>query len=358
MPAQPPHLSRRSVLRRAGALGVVLGGGSLLAACGGDDTGVTSGASPAAGGATPTPSPSAVASAAATGPRTIRTCVYARNHASSPLYWQQFAPEGITIEVNIVESASEVQQGLEAGDLDFGLMGYFNTVLALDTPEGINSRIVGMISRQGVGLIGSTAAGVASVADLAGKRIGVPPPGVQTLILSTLLAEAGLDLQADVEGIPLGYADHPTALAAGDIDAYVGTEPLCTQSIVDGTGQRLSEVYDTPVGDLNTAMWASPASLEDPDLVALATELQRQAGEFLTPGGSNDPEVWRELLVEQFEYEEAIYEAVLENVGAPWRFDDERAAQFAAAAELMLEQEIITTEVDVETLFAREYWLS
>ena len=32
----------------------------------------------------------------------MRTCVYAKNHASSPLFWQKFAPTGYTIEVTPV----------------------------------------------------------------------------------------------------------------------------------------------------------------------------------------------------------------------------------------------------------------
>lgn len=287
-------------------------------------------------------------------PVTLRNCVYAKNHASSPLFWQQFAPEGITIDTAIVTSSAEIQQALEGGSLDFGLIGAYSTVIAREE-GGFSSKIIGMCARQGIGLIGRTDV-VAGVADLAGRRVAVPPPGIQVLILQSLLAEAGLNLDGDVEGVPLGYADHPGALERGDVDAYIGTEPLCTQSVVAGVGQRLDVVFDTPVGDFNTALWASPAMLERPELCRAAALMQMQAAEYLTPDGTNDPAVWEDLLVTQFGYEEAIYQEVLSNVGAEWRFDSTREAQFAGAGRLMAELGIIGEEPDYETFYAREYW--
>ena len=76
-------------------------------------------------------------------------------------------------------------------------------------------------------------------------------------------------------------------------------------------------------------------------------KMQRDAAELLTPGGgANDRTEWRKLLVDQFEYSEEVYEAVLDNVGAVWRFDATRKAQFEGAADLMLAQGVITAKPD------------
>jgi len=327
-------LSRRRLL----GLGAGAGAALLLGGCGDDE------------GSTPTAS--AGASGAAR-PMTIRTCVYAKNHASSPLFWQQFAPEGVTVEVTPIASSAEVQSGLEAGQFDAGLMGVYNTITA--GSETITSRLVGMVSRQGLGLIGR-AGEVEDVASLKGKKIAVPPPGVQGLILSEMLRGAGLQLGRDVTPVPLGYADHPVALERGDVSAYMGTEPLCTQSVVSGTGVRVPGAYDTPLGDFNTGLWASAKTLQDPDKTRIIVQMQKDAAEHLTPDGENDPEVWKDLLVTQFGYDEAVYEAVLDNVGAEWRFDEERQAQFEGAGATLLEQGTITAEPDYERFYAREYW--
>jgi len=318
------------LLSRRGFLGLTAAGAAVtLAGCG-------SGAAPAGAG------------------RTIRTCVYARNHASAPLFWQRFAPEGVTVEVSVVTSSAQIQQGLEAGRLDFGLIGPYSTIVG-HLGDTMHSKIVGMVARQGIGLVGRAGV-VTDVADLAGRKVAVPPPGQQVLMLTVLLDRAGLALGRDVEGVPLAYADHPAALERGDVDAYIGTEPLCTQSVVAGIGSRLTTIFDTPIGDFNTALWASPSMLRDPEMCRLGASMQKQAAEYLSPGGVNDRAAWRDLLVEQFGYEQAIYDAVLENVGAEWRFDAERVSQVEGAGAVMARTGVIDREPDYEALYAREYW--
>lgn len=336
-----PDLSRRQflVMTAAGAAGVALG------ACGGgDDPEVAS---------TAATSTTAAAAARDFGGKKITTAVYAKNHASSPLFWQQFAPEGLTVEPVIFTSAGDISRALANGELDFGLMGPYNTLIEAGT-TGMASRIIGMCSRQGIGLIGRKGV-VAEPADLAGKKVAVPPPGVQTLALTSVLERAGLALDEDVQSVPLGYADHPGALERGDVDAYVGTEPLCTQSVAAGVGVRLSQVYESPLGDFNTAMWASPKNLDDEDLLAAVAKMQRDAAELLTPSGENSETEWKKLLVDQFGYTEAVYENVLENIGAVWEFDDERKSQMEGTAELLMKQGLIEKMPDIDSLLLLDY---
>lgn len=323
-----PALTRRSVL----GLGA-LGGAAALAGCG----------SGGAGG-----------SGSEGGARTVRACVYARNHASSPLFWQQFAPEGVTVDITIVTSAADVLTGLSAGNLDVGLLGPYAPLLSL-TEVPFEGKILAMCARGGLDLIGATGM-VESLEDLAGKRVAVPPPGQQTLVLKRLLDGIGLTLDGDVTGIPLAYADQPAALAGGDVDAFMGTEPLCTQSVVDGVGVRVPGVFDTPLGDFNTAIWAGPEALADAELCRIVVEMQRAAAEYLSPDGANDEAVWTDLLVEQFDYPDEVAQEVLETIGARWEFDDERVAQFEAAGAVLVEQGLLTEEPDYERFYAREFW--
>jgi ABC-type nitrate/sulfonate/bicarbonate transport system substrate-binding protein len=316
----------------------------VLAACG-DDDGPTSTNDATTAASTPTKD---------FGGRTITTAVYSKNHASAPLYWQQFAPPGLTVKPVIVTSAGDVSRALASGELDFGLMGPYNTVIEAST-TGMAARIIGMCARQGIGLIGRKDGGISSVADLEGKKVAVPPPGMQTLLLTSALDRAGLKLGTDVTSVPLGYADHPGALERCDVDAYVGTEPQATQSVVAGVGARISGIYDTPAGDINTALWAAPKNLADPDLLLAVTRMQRDSAELLTPKGTNNPGEWHELLVDQFGYTEPVYRAVLENIGAEWRFDERRRSQVEGAADLMLAQGVITTKPKIHDLLLLDY---
>lgn len=337
-PVLPAALSRRGFL----GLGAGVGAAALLAACGGDPA------------STPAAAPSAAGEALE--PYTVRTCVYAKNHASSALFWERFAPEGITVEVVPVASATEIQNGLEAGQLDFGLLAPYTPLIAIaENPASITSKIVGMISQGGLGL--AAREGITSVADLRGKKIAVPPPTLQVLLLNQVLKDAGLELGRDVEAVPLGFADHVTAFARGDVDAFMGSEPPVTQAVVQEGAVRLKEVLETPAGDFNTANWASGKVLrERPDVVRAVCRMQKEAAEFLSPGGENDRENWRELLVTQFGFDEAVYEEVLSNVGARWEFDDERVAQVEGAGRMLVDQGGIAAEPDYEQIYAREYW--
>lgn len=335
-------------LSRRRFLGLAAGGAAaafVLSACGtDDDTATTATTAPAAG----------QAAAKDFGGKTITTAVYARNHASSMLEWQRFAPPGLTVKPVIVTSPAEISRLLTAGELDFGLMGYYNTVIEAAT-TGIKAKVISMCSRQGIGLIARSDRGIRTVADLKGKTVALPPPGVQVLAINAALEKVGLKFDRDVTAVPVSFADQPAVLERGDVDAYMGTEPLCTQSVVSGRGVRINEVYGTPAGDINTAMWAAPKNLNDADLLTAAAKMQRDAAEYFTPNGVNAPEPWRKLLVEQFEYSDAVYKAVLENVGAVWRFDQTRKAQFEGAAEMMLSQGVITTKPNIDDLFLLDY---
>ncbi len=340
-------ISRRHFLA-LGAAGVA---GLALAACGDDGNGT---AIDATDDATDASTTSAKSAEKDFGGKTITTAVYAKNHASSPLLWQQFAPPGLTVMPVIFTSAGDISRALANGELDFGLMGPYNTLIEAST-TGMKSRIICMCSRQGFGLIARKDKGITSPADLAGKKVAVPPPGVQTLALTAALDKVGLKLDKDVQSVPLGFADHPGALERGDVDAYIGTEPLCTQSVASGVGIRLPQALQSAFGDYNTAMWAAPKNLEDAELLTAVAKMQRDAAELLTPKGKNSETEWKKLLVDQFGYTEEVYKAVLENIGAEWEFDAERRKQFEGAADLMVSQGAIPTKPNIDELLLLDY---
>ncbi len=333
-------LSRRKVLGLAAAAAAGLG----LGACGSEATETAS-------ATTVKPAAPALANGRTA---TIKTCVYAKNHASSMLFWQRFAPQGVTVNVAPVTSTAEILQALEGGTLDFGLMSPYVPMLT-QAKSSVTTRTVGMVARQGFGLIGKIGE-VAKVEDLRGKKIAIPPPGSQVLVINQVLAKAGLVLGKDVTGVPLGYADHLGALTRGDVQAFIGSEPPCTQAVVNGVGVRLPGVFDTPLGDLNTALWASSAMLKDEELCRAAVKMQKEAAEYLTPNGENDKKAWRDLLVDQFGFAEPVYEKVLENVGAQWRFDKVREDQYVGVGKALVASGDLTAEPDYEGLYARQYW--
>ncbi|MFC5381076.1 ABC transporter substrate-binding protein [Aquipuribacter nitratireducens] len=318
MSPSPTHLpSRRHALALLGAGA----GAGLLAACGGSDAGSAPTAAPAAG-------------APAFDGETIRVATFTNNHAAAPLFWPDHAPEGLTVVVQTLGSGTDMNVALENGDLDFALFGLVNGFIQAE--EGIGSRIVAMGAEKGAGLVVPADFDGEDVTALAGRRIGWQGPAFQYLLLLELLEDAGLDPDRDVELVAVDWNDMPAALAGGDVDAYMGTEPNPSRSVADGTGRRLVDPYSTPAGSLNSAIWASRTVLDRPDLLRAASAMQVAAAEQLSPGGENDAEQWRALTVDGFGYDEAVYEALLPNVGAVGRFDDTWRGQALAQAERMV----------------------
>jgi NitT/TauT family transport system substrate-binding protein len=56
---------------------------------------------------------------------------------------------------------------------------------------------------------------------------------------------------ADVQLVRLSFGDMANALARGDVDAYVGSEPGPSISVLSGKGRVLLYPYNTPVGAIN-----------------------------------------------------------------------------------------------------------
>ena len=269
---------------------------------------------------------------------TIRTCVYAKNHASSPLYWQQFAPEGVTVEVTPIASSAEIQSGLESGQFDFGLMGAYSTIIARPataitarSSAWWRARASASSARAGV------VEDVGPRAGQEGRRAAARRAGARSS--TQMLAKEGLQLGRDVTAVPLGYADHPTALERGDVQAYIGTEPLCTQSVVGGIGVRVPGAYDTLLGDFNTALWASGEDPGGPRRDARGRADAEGRGRVPHARTARTTRtVWKDLLVTQFGYERAGVRGGARATSAPSGGSTRSAqAQFEGAGQTLLE---------------------
>ncbi len=131
---------------------------------------------------------------------------------------------------------------------------------------------------------------------------------------------------------------------------------LALYALLDEAGRRLVNIYTTPIGQLNSTIWASPRMLaEEPELVRAAVAMQRDAANHLTPGGTNDPEVWRDLVVNQFGLEEPIYRELITNTGAVWELSDFWIDQAKAAGAKMAGLGLLQAEPDYDDLIRTEY---
>jgi len=59
--------------------------------------------------------------------------------------------------------------------------------------------------------------------------------------------------------VRVSFSDMASALARGDLDAYVGAEPAPGISLANGTGRVLEYPYSTPTGSLNMVLTSREA---------------------------------------------------------------------------------------------------
>lgn len=104
-------------------------------------------------------------------------------------------------------------QALGAGDLDFGYIGPG----AVWLPASGKAKIVAINTLTYADRVVARP-GIDSVADLKGKKVGVPEGTSGEMVLNLALEEAGLS-EKDIEKVPMDPATVVSALASGQVDA-------------------------------------------------------------------------------------------------------------------------------------------
>ncbi|MCK0115964.1 ABC transporter substrate-binding protein [Isoptericola sp. S6320L] len=181
------------------------------------------------------------------------------------------------------------------------------TVIA-GVAQGKDVQLVASGADGGSGLIGSTS--ITSVEDLAGTRIGIVPGSSQEMALRLTLEAAGLDPDADVELVSLGYADMADALERGDIDAFAGAEVNVSLAQLEGAHEIVS-IYDTAIGRVNIGLATTGARVEeDPELVQQLVDIHTEA----TAALAADPAAWMTGVADQFSFEPTVLDLAAGNI--------------------------------------------
>lgn len=140
------------------------------------------------------------------------------------------------IEYEFIEFATGggVVEAFAAGDIDVGYLGGPPAMLGI--LQDIPIKIVAAAHTEGSAIIVKKGAGINTIADLNGKKIGEPGlPSIQSVIIRGTL----MDNEIDADLIEMKPALMPESLRAGAIDAYIAWPPFNTQSILGGWGEAL-----------------------------------------------------------------------------------------------------------------------
>ena len=266
-------------------------------------------------------------------------------HAITPYFYQQFAPEGVAIEVIPFESPTDGKDAVVGGTVDFGTFGAAAAVFASVAHQP--AVVIGSECNKGMAIVAGKGSGIDKLADLRGKRVAIWPGTTQEVFVLERLHMEGMSIR-DITPVRVSFSEMHAALARGDVDAYVGAEPGPGLSLATGVGKIVEYPYSTPMGSLNQILATNRDTVEKrPELVRMIVGLQRQGATYATA----NPQAMIAMTASKLGMGLPAIEAALPNVALNWQLTPEVIEQCHTYADRMLALKQIRTLPDFATLF-------
>ena len=154
-----------------------------------------------------------------------------------------FDKQGVKVTLVPLGNAPEVMRAVRQGQADMALVPMIQVVMSLNSPRPLVA-IGAIMGRTQLNVVvggdialrlGLTAASPLEdrLRGLEGLRLGHPPGPLGVNTAKAVVEAAGLSPEQDVELVPVRGEDQVSALAGGDINAFVGHHPYLEQAIVE-----------------------------------------------------------------------------------------------------------------------------
>ena len=189
---------------------------------------------------------------------------------------------------------------------------------------------------------------VGRVADLRGRKIGYVPGTMHEILLREALSREGISPEKDVTLTRVDFFDMGTALAAGNIDAFLSGEPLPTVTVERGYGRILAYPYfGESIGTVNAALLVTRGSLEDkPETVRRLVAAHARATRYL----NENPDEWLRK-ASDFGTEVPVLQKALANIELAWQMDEPYVRRARSLGERMRALGVIQRQPDYDQLF-------
>ena len=198
-------------------------------------------------------------------------------HYGAVSYMKELAPKyNLKIDERVFAKGIDIIPAIVAGEIDIAASAADGAIAG--RAAGAPIYVVAGFSKGGVRFVSRKGAGIQTLADLKGKKVGVARGGTQEMLLLAELAKAGLSWSdkpgKDVLVLYMPYADLNQAMLAGSIDAMSQSEPQAAQAINKGCGVELLKPYDTPIGEpVRTLVMTEKMYKEKPDVALRVMKL-------------------------------------------------------------------------------------
>jgi len=270
-------------------------------------------------------------------------------HGISAYFYERFAPPGYKVEVIPFESPTDGKNAVLTGTVDSCIHGIAAFLLGAAAGEPVV--IVANANNGGMAVIAGVKTGIKTIKDLKGKKVAIWPGSTQEAVILERLRMEGMTIK-DIQPIRLSFSDHPSALARGDVDAYVGAEPAPGISLANGTGVLVEYPYSTPIGSLNMILSASEKNVKDnPARVKLVVDMHRKAVDYAM---ANPPQII-EMAIQKLGQQRRSVEIAQPNVELAWKLDDVFLERARAYTRLMFENKQIRQQPDLNRHISKKF---
>lgn len=154
-----------------------------------------------------------------------------------------FEEEGVVVEDQFFQVATDANTALLAGKLDMAWLGVPDMVIMAGRDPSL--RLV-MLADYSNGADGVLVRNITSVEEIAGKQVAWEELPLQILLLKRCLETAGLT-QDDVQLLTMSAAEAATAFASNQIDVAVTYEPWLTKAAEEGKGTLIFTSKDSNI---------------------------------------------------------------------------------------------------------------
>jgi len=282
----------------------------------------------------------------ATAENRVRVGTWKTAQTIQPFFYQDFYSGDEKISIFPFTNPADQKTALLAGSLDMCGTTLAHAIHSASMGQPVV--VVAALCNKCSALVVNKDGPVHEIKDLKGQRIGYVPGTMHEILLRETLTQNGLSPDKDVQLMRVDFFDMGTALAGGNIDAFLSGEPFPTMAVHQGYGRILSyPYYDETVGTINAGMLVTRETIEEnPELVYRLVAAHAQATELLRA----HPEQWL-VRASQFGTSLEILKGAASNMELAWTMDEVFVNRARALGERMQALGIIDKQPDYVKLF-------
>jgi sulfonate transport system substrate-binding protein len=255
---------------------------------------------------------------------------------------EEFAKDGITVELEQFASGPPIIEAFAAGEVDFGLVGDQPAIQG--KANNLPLKIIGTYgsTEQGNALIATKESGIKTLADIKGKKIGYTVGSVGHQLVLKFLESQGLTTE-DVELVNLSPGDIYTSLESKVIDGAVTWEPYISNSVATGVADIIQDGTGYKY-NVNVIIGSEDFLTKYPEVAARLLKVFDKAKDW----ADENQEEALQILADTSGIDVSAFSASFQKFDRSLFLDQKKIDSIKETAAYLLEQGTIRSEVDID----------